>query len=321
MRGAARQFMYFETGQGSELSYGKHNGIDMTTAEALCYTLARRDDPFMINNVTGFIGPETHRNNMEMILSNLQDHFMGKLLGLPMGMAPCYTLPSEMTPKGQQIATELLAAAGANYFMDDYLSVDRMLAYFDTSSHDNQTMRETFEREPAPEFTAWATERGIFDRDEGGRLLRGPNWGNPRIFGASNSQSRECSTSCRWPMVGTTRAPGLSMRSLENAGQSRSGPGSDLRGAIASETGADPDPGDTNASRDKGRASREPGTGIPTRLRISKGFEVGWLGLANRRFRRVERRGGSSQCPSPLACLAKLAVAPWHSGRNDAACP
>ncbi|MFM8860214.1 MAG: ethanolamine ammonia-lyase subunit EutB, partial [Methylocystis sp.] len=182
LRGMGKKFMYFETGQGSELSYKKHNGIDMTTAEALCYTLARRYDPFMVNNVTGFIGPETHRSNMEMILSNLQDHFMGKLLGLPMGMAPCYTLHSEITPEGQQIATELLAAAGANYFMDVYLSVDRMLAYFDTSSHDGQTLREVFSREPAPEFTAWALERGIFNRDDCGRLRRGPHWGDPSIF-------------------------------------------------------------------------------------------------------------------------------------------
>lgn len=182
LRGLGKKFMYFETGQGSELSYGKHNGIDMTTAEALCYTLARRYDPFMVNNVTGFIGPETHRSNMEMILSNLQDHFMGKMLGLPMGMAPCYTLHSEITPEGQQIATELLAAAGANYFMDVYLSVDRMLAYFDTSSHDDQTLREIFSREPAPEFTSWAIERRIFDRDDCGRLRRGTNWGDPRIF-------------------------------------------------------------------------------------------------------------------------------------------
>jgi ethanolamine ammonia-lyase large subunit len=182
LKSVAGQFMYFETGQGSELSYGKHDGIDMTTAEALCYTLARRYDPFMVNNVTGFIGPETHRSNMEMILSNLQDHFMGKLLGLPMGMAPCYTLHSEITPEGQQIATELLTAAGANYFMDVYLGVDRMLAYFDTSSHDDQTLREIFTREPAPEFASWAIERGIFDRDDKGRLRRGPNWGNPGIF-------------------------------------------------------------------------------------------------------------------------------------------
>jgi ethanolamine ammonia-lyase large subunit len=182
LAGEAEQFMYFETGQGSELTYGKHNGIDMTTTEALCYGLARRWDPFMVNNVTGFIGPETHRSNFEMIVSNLQDHFMGKLLGLPMGMAPCYTLHSEITMEGQQIATELLTAAGANYFMDVYLSIDRMLAYFDTCGHDDQTLREVHALKPAPEFLAWALEKGIFVRDADGEVERGPNWGNPRIF-------------------------------------------------------------------------------------------------------------------------------------------
>lgn len=185
---SARQFMYFETGQGSELTYGKHNGIDMTTTEALCYGLARRYDPFMVNNVTGFIGPETHRTNFEMIVSNLQDHFMGKLLGIPMGMAPCYTLHSEITMEGQQIATQLLTAAGANFFMDVYLSVDRMLAYFDTCAHDDQTLREVHGLEPAPEYTAWAIGKGIFQRDTEGILERGPNWGDPRIFCASDEQ-------------------------------------------------------------------------------------------------------------------------------------
>ncbi|MET1047342.1 MAG: ethanolamine ammonia-lyase [Hyphomicrobium sp.] len=182
LAGTAEQFMYFETGQGSELTYGKHNGIDMTTTEALCYGLARRWDPFMVNNVTGFIGPETHRSNFEMIVSNLQDHFMGKLLGLPMGMAPCYTLHSEITMEGQQIAAELLTAAGANYFMDVYLSIDRMLAYFDTCGHDDQTMREVHDLTPAPEFLEWTIARGIFMRNEDGEVERGPNWGNPKIF-------------------------------------------------------------------------------------------------------------------------------------------
>jgi ethanolamine ammonia-lyase large subunit len=184
----APQFMYFETGQGSELSYGKHNGIDMTTTEALCYGLARRWDPFMVNNVTGFIGPETHRSNFEMIISNLQDHFMGKLLGIPMGMAPCYTLHSDITMEGQQIATELLTAAGANYFMDVYLSIDRMLAYFDTCGHDDQTLREVYALKPAPEFLEWAISRGIFTKDDDGEVERGPNWGNPRIFCSSDAE-------------------------------------------------------------------------------------------------------------------------------------
>ncbi len=177
----AEQFMYFETGQGSEFTYGKHNGIDMTTTEALTYGLARRYDPYMVNNVTGFIGPETHLDSFEMVLANLQDHFMGKLLGLPMGMAPCYTLHSNITLEGQQMASELLAAAGANYYMDVCLNTDRMLAYFDTSGHDNQTLREVHGRLPAADFLAWGLERGIFER-RGAEVVRGPQCGNPRQF-------------------------------------------------------------------------------------------------------------------------------------------
>lgn len=191
LKGSAEQFMYFETGQGSEFTYGKHNGIDMTTTEALCYGLARRYDPFMVNNVTGFIGPETHLDSFEMVLSNLQDHFMGKLLGLPMGMAPCYTLHSKITLEGQQIATELLTAAGANYFMDVGLNTDRMLAYFDTSGHDNQSLREVHGKLPAPEFLEWCLGRSIFTRDEAGAVVRGPHWGDPRQLCESDAELRE----------------------------------------------------------------------------------------------------------------------------------
>tara|TARA_R110001583_G_scaffold19481_2_gene76174 strand:+ start:4067 stop:6277 length:2211 start_codon:yes stop_codon:yes gene_type:complete len=183
----AENVMYFETGQGSELTYNKHNGLDMATCEALCYGLARRYRPFMVNNVTGFIGPETHLDNFEMTYSCLQDHFMGKLMGLPMGMAPCFTLHSQVTAEGQQMATELLAAAGANFFMDVYLGNDRMLAYFDTSGHDDQTLREIHNLEPAPEYLSWAMAKGIFIRNEEGELERGPNWGKPEQFCASES--------------------------------------------------------------------------------------------------------------------------------------
>jgi ethanolamine ammonia-lyase large subunit len=188
LRDLTEQVMYFETGQGSELTYGKHNGIDMATTEALCYGLARRYDPFMVNNVTGFIGPETHADNFEMIVANLQDHFMGKLLGLPMGMAPCYTLHSQISLEGQQMATELLTAAGANYYMDVCLNTDRMLAYFDTSAHDDQTLREIHGRRPAPEFLEWAIERGILFRQDDGRIVRGPTWGNVRQFCQSDEE-------------------------------------------------------------------------------------------------------------------------------------
>ncbi|MDG2381666.1 MAG: ethanolamine ammonia-lyase subunit EutB [Pirellulaceae bacterium] len=188
LRDRAEQFMYFETGQGSEFSYGKHNGIDMTTCEALCYGLARRYDPFMVNNVTGFIGPETHLDNFEMMISNLQDHCMGKLLGLPMGMAPCYTLHSRITNEGQQMATQLLTAAGSNYFMDVYLGTDRMLAYFDTSGHDDQTLREVHDLQPTDEFLQWGLRKGVFKQDHQGKVTRGTNWGNPRIFCDSDAE-------------------------------------------------------------------------------------------------------------------------------------
>nr|WP_293179103.1 ethanolamine ammonia-lyase subunit EutB [Nannocystis sp.] len=182
LAGEAEQFMYFETGQGSEVSYKTHEGIDMTTTEALCYGLCRRWDPFMVNNVTGFIGPETHKGDFEMIVSNLQDHFMGKLLGLPMGMAPCYTLHSEISIEGQQIATQLLTAAGANYYMDVCLGIDRMLAYFDTSGHDDQTLREVHGKLPGAELLEWALGLDIFARDEDGAIVRGPRWGDVRRF-------------------------------------------------------------------------------------------------------------------------------------------
>jgi ethanolamine ammonia-lyase large subunit len=191
LQGVAEQFMYFETGQGSEFTYGKHNGIDMTTTEALCYGLARRYDPFMVNNVTGFIGPETHLDSFEMIVANLQDHFLGKLLGLPMGMAPCYTLHSNISLEGQQVATELLTAAGANYFMDVGLNIDRMLAYFDTSAHDDQTLREVHQRRPAPEFLDWCVQRGIFALDADGTVVRGPRWGDPRPFCESEAELQD----------------------------------------------------------------------------------------------------------------------------------
>jgi ethanolamine ammonia-lyase large subunit len=182
LRDEALNWMYFETGQGSELTYGKHNGMDMAVCEALCYGLARRWNPFMVNNVTGFIGPETHLDNMEMITANLQDHFMAKIMGLPMGMAPCYTLHSKITLEGQQMATQLLTAAGCNFYMDVYLHTDRMLAYFDTSGHDDQTLREVHGLKPAPEYLRWAIGRGIFEESEDGTVTRGPRWGDPRQF-------------------------------------------------------------------------------------------------------------------------------------------
>lgn len=182
LRNVARQFMYLETGQGSEMTYRKHNGIDMTTCEALCYGLCRRYDPFMVNSATGFIGPETHLNDFELMISNLQDNFMGKLLGLPMGVSPSYTLHADTHIEGQQMTTHLATAAGANFFMDVYLGTDRMLAHFVNSGHDDQTLREVHNRIPAPEFLEWAKEKGIFEQSADGCVTRGSEWGNPRLF-------------------------------------------------------------------------------------------------------------------------------------------
>ena len=186
LKDIASQFMYFETGQGSEMTYRKHNGIDMTTCEALCYGLCRRYDPFMVNSATGFIGPETHLNDFELMVANLQDNFMGKLLGLPMGISPSYTLHADSHPEGQQMTTQLATAAGANFFMSVYLGTDRMLAHFVNSSHDDQTLREVHRRIPAPEFLEWAKGRGIFEQCPDGSVSRGPNWGNPRLFCSSD---------------------------------------------------------------------------------------------------------------------------------------
>ncbi len=116
---------------------------------------------------------------------------MVKLVGLPMGMAHCYTLHSKIHLEGQQIATELLTAAGANYYMDVSLNTDRMLAYFDTSGHDDQTLREIYGRKPAPEYLEWAIKQGIFTPDESGSIVRGPHWGDPRRFCDSEAEFQE----------------------------------------------------------------------------------------------------------------------------------
>jgi ethanolamine ammonia-lyase large subunit len=136
----------------------------------------------MVNSATGFIGPETHLNDFELMVSNLQDNFMGKILGLPMGVSPSYTLHAETHMEGQQMATHLATAAGANFFMDIYLGTDRMLAHFVNSGHDDQTLREVHNRIPAPEFLEWAKEKGIFEQSPDGHVMRGPQWGNPRLF-------------------------------------------------------------------------------------------------------------------------------------------
>lgn len=165
---AGPNLMYFETGQGSEVSIGADRGVDELTLEARTYGFARHYSPFMVNNVSGFIGPETIYDGKQMIRANLEDHFMGKLSGLPMGMAPCYTNHTTIDQNDQEIATMLLAMAGSNYYMGVPCGDDVMLSYMDTSYHDDATLRELLGLKPAPEFFEWTKKMGILD--ENGRL-------------------------------------------------------------------------------------------------------------------------------------------------------
>jgi ethanolamine ammonia-lyase large subunit len=160
--------MYFETGQGSALSAEAHHGVDQLTLEARAYGVARTLAPFLVNSVVGFIGPEYLYDERQIIRAGLEDHFMGKLLGLPMGCDVCYTNHAAADQNSADNLMMLLAAAGCNYFMGVPCSDDVMLNYQSTSYHDAATVRKVFGLRPAPEFTAWLEERGIF---RGGELV------------------------------------------------------------------------------------------------------------------------------------------------------
>lgn len=153
--------LYFETGQGSEMAADCDHGVDEMTLESRTYGYGRRYAPFMVNNVSGFIGPETLYDGKQIIRASLEDHFMGKLHGLPMGMAPCYTNHTHADQNDQQVATMLLTMAGANFFMGIPMGDDVMLSYQDTGFHDNVTLRELMGFLPAPEFHAWLQKMGI----------------------------------------------------------------------------------------------------------------------------------------------------------------
>jgi len=160
-RAPGPNLLYFETGQGSEMAVGEDQGVDEMTLEARTYGYARRWKPFIVNNVSGFIGPETLYNGKQIIRACLEDHYMGKLIGLPMGMAPCYTNHTNADQNDQETATMLLAMAGANYYMGVPMGDDVMLAYQDTSYHDDATLREMLGLLPAPEFNRWCEKMGI----------------------------------------------------------------------------------------------------------------------------------------------------------------
>jgi ethanolamine ammonia-lyase large subunit len=165
--------MYFETGQGSALSAEAHHGVDQLTLEARAYGVARVFDPFLVNSVVGFIGPEYLYDERQIIRAGLEDHFMGKLLGLPMGCDVCYTNHAEADQNSADNLLVLLAAAGCNYFMGVPCSDDVMLNYQSTSYHDALAVRRLFKLRPAPEFLHWLEGEGIY-RDGEPSLLDAP---------------------------------------------------------------------------------------------------------------------------------------------------
>ncbi|WP_227763247.1 ethanolamine ammonia-lyase subunit EutB [Zhaonella formicivorans] len=175
--GTGPNLLYFETGQGSELSLDAHHGVDEMTLEARTYGFARKFRPFMLNNVSGFIGPETIYDGREVIRADLEDLFMGKLHGLPMGIAPCYTNHMKADQNDQEIGTMLCAMAGANYFMGVPGGDDVMLSYQDTSYYDDASVREILGLRPLPEFEKWMEKMGLM---ENGRLTKLA--GDPSIF-------------------------------------------------------------------------------------------------------------------------------------------
>jgi ethanolamine ammonia-lyase large subunit len=154
--------MYFETGQGSALSAEAHHGVDQLTLEARAYGVARCFDPFLVNSVFGFIGPEYLFDERQIIRAGLEDHFMGKLLGLPMGCDVCYTNHADADQNSADNLLLLLAAAGCNYFMGVPCSDDVMLNYQSTSYHDALAARRLFKLKPAPEFLAWLEATEIY---------------------------------------------------------------------------------------------------------------------------------------------------------------
>ncbi|MGZ4866546.1 MAG: ethanolamine ammonia-lyase subunit EutB [Candidatus Angelobacter sp.] len=162
--------LYFETGQGSALSADAHHGVDQLTLEARAYGVARVFEPFLVNSVVGFIGPEYLYDERQIIRAGLEDHFMGKLLGLPMGCDVCYTNHAAADQNSADNLLILLTAAGCNYFMGVPCSDDVMLNYQSTSFHDALAVRRLFNLRPAPEFMAWLHEMGLYKGGEPARI-------------------------------------------------------------------------------------------------------------------------------------------------------
>jgi ethanolamine ammonia-lyase large subunit len=167
--GAGANLMYFETGQGSALSAGAHHGVDQQTLEARAYAVARRYAPLLVNTVVGFIGPEYLFDGRQITRAGLEDHFCGKLLGLPMGVDVCYTNHADAAADDMDVLLTMLAAAGCTYVMGVPGADDIMLGYQSTSFHDALYVRALLGLRPAPEFEAWLERMQVMG--EGTRLL------------------------------------------------------------------------------------------------------------------------------------------------------
>ena len=163
--------MYFETGQGSALSANAHHGCDQQTIEARAYAVARAFHPLLVNTVVGFIGPEYLYNGKQIIRAGLEDHFCGKLLGVPMGCDVCYTNHAEADSDDMDTLLTLLCAAGCNFIMGVPGADDIMLNYQSTSFHDALAMRQIMGLRAAPEFEAWLQRMEVFEPGNQSRLV------------------------------------------------------------------------------------------------------------------------------------------------------
>lgn len=159
LKRAGEHVMYFETGQGSALSANAHHGVDQQTCEARAYAVARRYRPLLVNTVVGFIGPEYLYDGKQIIRAGLEDHFCGKLLGVPMGCDVCYTNHAEADQDDMDALLTLLGVAGCNYIMGVPGADDVMLHYQSTSFHDALYVRSVLGLRPSPEFEAWMERR------------------------------------------------------------------------------------------------------------------------------------------------------------------
>lgn len=161
--------MYFETGQGAALSADAHHGVDQQTMEARAYAVARAFEPLIVNTVVGFIGPEYLFDGKQIIRAGLEDHFCGKLLGVPMGCDVCYTNHAEADQDDMDNLAALLTVAGVTFLICVPGADDVMLNYQSLSHHDAMALRATFGLRPAPEFEAWLIRMGL--RDDKGRMI------------------------------------------------------------------------------------------------------------------------------------------------------